>query len=74
MRGFVEKLRAVNQLAPATGWLNIDLDDAGVRRHTKAVEPRIFGRLVALQQYRLRQRLGGRLDRGDELQIVFRAR
>ncbi len=51
--------------------MDVDLDDARIRRDAERVESRIARRLIALDDHRLRQRLGSGLHRRHQLQIIL---
>ena len=57
----------------ATGCM-LHLDDAGIGRDREARQARIARRRIALEQHGDRERGGGRLDGGDQLEIVLERR
>src|SRR5262249_59038436 len=67
----VERAGVIDGVAPARGWVDVDLDHAGIGRHPDDVQPRVGRRLVALDVHRHGEFSRGRLDRGNELEIVF---
>ena len=48
--------------------MNVDLDDAGIRRHRELLQPVVTRRVVALQHHRQSEPLGDVLDGRDQLQ------
>ena len=50
--------------------MDIDLDDAGIRRHLDHIEPRVEGRLITFDVHRHAELGDGALDRGDQIEIV----
>ena len=70
-RVLVQRLGVVHQLAPRRRGMDVDLDDAGVRRHLQLAKARVGRRLVALQHHRDAQLRGGLLHRGQQVQEVL---
>src|SRR5262245_27805939 len=56
---------------PVRGWVDIDLDDAGIRRDLETVQAMVAGRRVALELDGKRQLGGSGFDGGHELKVVF---
>ncbi len=69
--GVVEMRRPLDELIPARRRVNVHLDHARVRRHSKTVQARILGRLVTLENHRLRQRPRRGFDRCDDFEIAL---
>src|SRR5271170_5821224 len=67
----VQELSPLHELIPAMGRMNIDLDDARVRRDFKYIEAWIGRLLVAFQHHRLPKRPRGGFDRAHQLQIIL---
>ncbi|MNI28651.1 hypothetical protein D3C73_824390 [compost metagenome] len=70
-RLFVQKLGTLDQFVPGGGWLHVDVDHPRVGRDAKIAQPWIARRLVAFQQHRAMQFLGGGLDGRDQFQIIL---
>src|SRR3984957_5629784 len=70
-RGLVQKRGPLRQLTPIRGGMNIDFDDSGIRRHAEITDARIVGRLIALENDGLGQRLGSGLDRRRQFDVVL---
>ncbi len=68
---FVQAESDIDRLAPVLRRLNVDLDHAGIGRHLDHLDARIVRRPVALDMNRKLHFLGSRLDRRDQLEIVF---
>ena len=64
----VEGLGLLDELAPAPGGGDVDLDDAGVGGDRHAAHPRVAGQRVALEHHRQPHLGGAGLDRGEQLQ------
>ena len=70
---FVETEGDIDGLAPALRGLDVDLDHAGIGRDLDDLDTRIERRRVALDMDLDLQLFGGRLDRGDKLEIILDA-
>src|SRR5688500_3780945 len=70
-RLFVKKLGALNQLIPGGGRLDVNLDHPRIRSNAEIAQTRVARWLIAFQQYRAMQLLGGGFDGGDQFQIVL---
>ena len=68
---FVEVGGLLDQLRPGLGRVDVDLDDAGVRRDAEMRQARIGRRLVAFQDDRQLHFFGRRLDGGDDFEVVL---
>ena len=70
MRLLVESARDRDGFPPRRRRMDIDLDDAGVRRHLDDVEPRVGRRLIAFDVHRQAELGGGGLDRCKQFEII----
>ncbi len=70
-RFVVEPFGGLDQFVPVRRGMDVDLDDAGIRRDGKALQARILGRRVALDDHRQREFGGGVLDRREQFGVVF---
>src|SRR4051812_17215002 len=70
-RVFVEAEGDIDRLTPVLRRLNIDFDYAGIRRHLDHLDTGIERWRVALDVHLYLHFFGGRLQRGDELEIVL---
>ena len=70
-RLLVDRLGDFDRLAPSRGGMDVDLDDAGIRRDPDDIHARIGGRLVTFQMDRGVELRRGRFDGGDELEIIL---
>ena len=67
----VEDLRVGDQVAPGSGRVHVDLDDARVGGHLDALEPVVVGCFVAFEHHGRTGLPGGSLDGGDEVEPVL---
>ena len=68
--GVVQELGVIDQFVPVMRRMDVDLDDARVRRHLKHPQAWIARRRVAFEHDRHPQLRRGRFDRGQQLEIV----
>ena len=68
----VQDLRVGDQVAPGSGRVNVDLDDARVGGYLDALEPVVVGCLVAFEHHGGAGLPGGSLDGGDEVEPVLK--
>ena len=72
MRHLVKVRRALDQLIPAGGRLDVDFDDARVGGDAKIGQTRVGGRLVTFEKHRRCEFLGRSLDSSDQFEIVLK--
>ena len=72
MRHFVKMRRTLDHLVPVGTRLDVDLDDARVGSDAEIGQARVGGRLVTFEENRRFQRFGGRLNGGNEFEIVVK--
>ena len=70
MAVLVDRLRDLDGLAPRRRRLDVDLDDAGIGRDFEHIEPRIGRRPIAFDVNRQIERSRGRLDGGEQIEII----
>src|SRR5579859_7069518 len=63
--------RALDELVPVCGRVDVDLHDTGVGCYAKTVEARVSRWLVALHDDGLRETARRGLDRCDQLEVVL---
>ena len=66
----VERGRRVDELMPVRGRVHVHFDDARIRRDEEMGQPRIARRRIPFQEHAHPERARGRLDRGDEIEVV----
>ena len=70
-RLLVERRGLLNELVPVVRRMQVDFDDAGIRRHLEMVEPRIVLGRRAFDDDRHRQARRRLLDRRNQIEIVL---
>ena len=70
-RLLIDRLGCRDAFAPVRRGMDVDLDDARVRRDANDVEARIAGGRIALDLHRQPDLFGRRLRRGDKFEIVL---
>jgi hypothetical protein len=70
----IQQRRLFDQLIPVRGRLDVDLDDSRVWRHHEGGQPRIVCRRIPFEHHPQAEGCGGRLDGGDELEVIVSRR
>ena len=71
-RFLVKRLRGGDRFAPVRGRMDIDLDHARIGRDFQHIDARIGRRRITFDMHRHLQFGRGRLDRAEQLDIIFK--
>ena len=71
-RGLVQELGVLNKFVPVVRRVDVHLNHAGIGRHLQQLQARVARRWIAFEHDFHVERFGGCLDRGQQVEIVFK--